>query len=152
MFDYRYTDEAKGRESSSWHRVLETFVGRAGVFGPERGELLASQPPQSVPQAPPSTDGGSQRALDREPQADIDGVRFENEKLRRRIEELLGQREDDRRARQALEFQILRLTADLKALGVELATARDGNRAHQDQSPRAIGSDDQPILEGGERS
>ena len=37
-FDYRYADEAKGRESSSWHRALEVFVGREGVFGPERGD------------------------------------------------------------------------------------------------------------------
>jgi hypothetical protein len=35
-FDYRYADEARGRESSSPYRTLEVFVGRAGVFGPER--------------------------------------------------------------------------------------------------------------------
>jgi uncharacterized protein DUF6062 len=42
-FDYRYAEEPKGRESNSWHRALEALVGRAGVFGPERGEL---PPPQ----------------------------------------------------------------------------------------------------------
>jgi uncharacterized protein DUF6062 len=45
-FDYRYADEPKGRESSSWHRALEALVGRAGVFGPERGELPPSQEPK----------------------------------------------------------------------------------------------------------
>ena len=35
-FDYRYAHEAMGDEKKSWHRALETFVGRAGIFGPER--------------------------------------------------------------------------------------------------------------------
>jgi hypothetical protein len=35
-FDYRYANEAMGDEKKSWRRALETFVGRAGVFGPER--------------------------------------------------------------------------------------------------------------------
>ena len=35
-FDYRYAHEAMGDEKKSWHRALETIVGRAGIFGPER--------------------------------------------------------------------------------------------------------------------
>ena len=42
-FDYRYADEPKGRESSSWRRALETLAGRPGAFGPERGDW---PPPQ----------------------------------------------------------------------------------------------------------
>jgi hypothetical protein len=34
--DYRFQREAYGPERDSWRRVLEVFVGRAGVFGPER--------------------------------------------------------------------------------------------------------------------
>ncbi len=37
-FDYRHADEVMGREGRSWLGALELFVGRAGVFGPERGE------------------------------------------------------------------------------------------------------------------
>ena len=35
-FDYRYAKEAIGDEKTSWRRALETIVGHAGVFGPER--------------------------------------------------------------------------------------------------------------------
>jgi hypothetical protein len=34
--DYRFQREAFGAERDSWRRVLELFVGQAGVFGPER--------------------------------------------------------------------------------------------------------------------
>jgi hypothetical protein len=34
--DYRYQREAFGAERDSWQRVLEVFVGQAGIFGPER--------------------------------------------------------------------------------------------------------------------
>jgi hypothetical protein len=34
--DYRFATEAVGHEGSSWRRVLDVFVGRPGVFGPER--------------------------------------------------------------------------------------------------------------------
>lgn len=125
-FDYRYADEAKGRESSSWHRVLELFVGRVGVFGPERAEgPISSAPPVPAETAPaPAADAGWQ--------AEVESLRFENEKLHRRVEELLSQREDDRRTRQALEFQVLKLAADLKALELDLAQIRNsqgGERA-----------------------
>jgi len=34
--DYRFQREPYGPERDSWQRVLEVFVGQAGVFGPER--------------------------------------------------------------------------------------------------------------------
>lgn len=37
-FDYRHADEVIGRERDSWCRALEVFVGRTGIFGPERGD------------------------------------------------------------------------------------------------------------------
>lgn len=149
-FDYRYADEAKGRESSSWHRALDAFVGRAGVFGPERGVGPVSGPRE----APVSPAAGAEapQADDAERSAELESLRFENEKLRRRIEELLAKQAQDHRTRLALEFQILRLTADVKALGVELAAARDAKPAHQSHSPRPIGADGQAIIEGGESS
>ncbi len=35
-FDYRYANEARGEEGSSWSRAVEALVGRRAVFGPER--------------------------------------------------------------------------------------------------------------------
>lgn len=150
-FDYRYTGEAKGCEASSWHRVLEVFAGRAGLFGPERGDFTAEA------EAPP--DGPSETARQRPAPIEergeagvIESLRFENEKLYRRIEALLNERGEDRRTRQALEFQLLKLRADLKALEVDLAAVRNPRPAHPGESPREIGSDGQPIPEGGERA
>ena len=113
-FDYRYADEAKGRETSSWHRVLEVFTGRSALFGPERRDWSVAPHPggqgMAATPAAPSEVAGVERP------SEIENLRFESEKLHRRIEELLIQREQDRQARLALEFQILKLTADLKAL------------------------------------
>ncbi len=118
-FDYRYADEAKDRESSSWHRVLEVFAGRAGLFGPERGDGPTPQgggiaPPVSIETEPP-------RAAGAERCGEIEQLHFENDKLRRRVQELLAQQTEDRRTRLALEFQILKLTSDLKAVTVDVA-------------------------------
>ena len=40
--DYRFATEAVGEEGSSWRRVLDVFVGRPGVFGPERADEAAA--------------------------------------------------------------------------------------------------------------
>ena len=40
--DYRFAAEAVGEEGSSWRRVLDVFVGRPGVFGPERADEAAT--------------------------------------------------------------------------------------------------------------
>ena len=151
-FDYRYADEAKGRESSSWHRALDAFVGRAGVFGPERGEPQVYEAPQRVTEAPAPTDGGAVRAADLEHFAEMESVRFENQRLRRRIEELLARQAEDHRTRLALEFQVLKLTSDMKAMEVGLAVATQGKAAPAEPSPADDDSDDQPFTQGGERA
>ena len=118
-FDYRYADEPRGREGNSWSRGLELFVGREGLFGPDRGRVTAEAP--AVPATGPADLGRSEgeSASDAEP---MEQVRFENEKLKRRIEDLLIQREEDRQARLALEFQMAKLSSDLKAarLGLDV--------------------------------
>jgi hypothetical protein len=150
-FDYRYADEPRGRESSSWHRALDAFVGRAGVFGPERGEPQAYKAPQGVTPAPTPTEGGPIRAVDAEHRAEVESVCFENEKLRRHIEELLARQTEDHRTRLALEFQVLKLTSDLKAMAVDLAAAQ-GEPVPPGATPAAGGSNGQVSTQGGERS
>ncbi len=112
-FDYRYADEVKGREETSWSRALETFVGRAGVFGPDRGHSTAApSAPASI--APAAGSRAADGGCEDDPPAH-DRLRFENEKLRRRLDELLARREDDRQARLALEFQVCALRSELQA-------------------------------------
>jgi len=146
-FDYRYADEAKGRETSSWHRVLEVFTGRSALFGPERRDWSVAPHPggqgTAATPATPSEVAGAERL------SEIENLRFESEKLHRRIEELLSQREQDRQARLALEFQILKLTADLKALAAGVAAGQ------RDPTPSGAslhtgGSEGRPPSQGGE--
>lgn len=120
-FDYRYADEARGREGSSWSRVLETFVGRAGVFGPERGKSASEIP---TPPAAPSGDRAQGPDDGREGGGESpEDLRFENDKLQRRVDDLLAQREEDRQARLALELEVLALTGELKAARAGLDVA-----------------------------
>ena len=151
-FDYRYADEAKGSESSSWHRVLDAFVGRVSVFGPERGEPRVYEAPQGVTPGPMPTEGGPMRAVDAEHRAEIESIRFENEKLRRRIEGLLAQQAEDHRTRLALEVQLLKLTSDLKAMAVDLAAATGVKQAPPEAMPPTRGSSGQASTQGGEHA
>jgi hypothetical protein len=50
--DYRFAAEVVGEEGSSWRRVLDVFVGRPAVFGPERADEAAA--PRAKLSAPPS--------------------------------------------------------------------------------------------------
>jgi hypothetical protein len=134
-FDYRYADEAKGRETSSWHRALEVFTGRAAVFGPERGNW-PTEAPQVVP-GMPSVPAPESRAGAPERSDELDNLRFKNEKLLRQTEELLSQQKQDRQTRLALEFQMLKLTADLKALAAGV-TAGQSDPVPAGPSPSSL--------------
>jgi len=55
--DYRFATEAMGQEGTSWRRVLEVFVGRAGVFGPDcRGERANADRVDAAGPAPAGMD------------------------------------------------------------------------------------------------
>jgi Family of unknown function (DUF6062) len=124
-FDYRYADEAKGREGTSWIRALESFVGRVGLFGPERGRATASTLPAAPPPArPQETEQGCEGSRE-----SIEDLRFENDKLKRRVDDLLAEREEDRQARLSLEFQVLKLASDLKAVRMGLDGAAPAEAA-----------------------
>jgi hypothetical protein len=140
-FDYRYADEARGREETSWSRALETLVGRAGIFGPDRGRE-ASEPPVARGVAPDDRAQGADHARQDGPQP-VEHFRFENEKLRRRVDDLLAQREEDRQVRLALEFQVCALTLELKAARLGL----DAGAPAEAASPR--GTRDRPAGPGG---
>jgi hypothetical protein len=64
---------------------------------------------------------------------------------------LLAKQAEDHRTRLALEFQVLKLTSDLKAMTVDLAAAQ-GKPASPGATPGADDSGGQPSSEGGERA
>jgi hypothetical protein len=131
-FDYRYADEIKGRETSSWHRVLEVFVGRAGLFGAERGDW-PTEAPQVVPEMP-SVPKPEFRAEARERPDELDTLRFENEKLERRLVEVSREWAEESARRAALQFQVHKLTEDVKVLELNLAGARGGAKSGELQA------------------
>ena len=132
-FDYRYADEARGREGSSWSRALETFVGHAGVFGPERGKSASEIP---TPPAAPSGDRAQGPDDGREGGGESsEDLRFENDKLKRRVDDLLAQREADRQARLTLELHVLALTSELKAARLGLDAGAPVEPAQERDAP-----------------
>jgi hypothetical protein len=147
-FDYRYSNEVRGQEGSSWHRALDLFVGRAAVFGPERGDAPdrpapeGARPVPAAPGGPPAVEGAT----------DLESRRFENKRLLRRTEELLAQREEDHRIRLALEFQILKLTANLKALEAAGPVAAPGSEPGTPAPPAVHDPDARPSPPGLEGS
>lgn len=125
--DYRFREEPVGGEGSAWLRSIELLAGKPGVFGPDRPwihripEMYATAPDPAPPKEA-SSEGGDE--LRRE----IDQLRFENEKLRRRIDEItkLWTEESSRAA--SLHFQVYELSKDKQTLEFNLSGARGENR------------------------
>ncbi len=116
--DYRFREEPVGCEGSAWLRSIELLAGKPGVFGPDRPwihrtpEMYATAPdPARTKEA--SSEGGDE--LRRE----IDQLGFENEKLRRRIDEItkLWTEESSRAA--SLHFQGVRTFERQTDFGVQ---------------------------------
>jgi hypothetical protein len=118
-FDYRYADEARGQENTSWLRALEALAGRAGLFGPERWSGKVDEVSAGAPLSPGDAKSGPAPEAEEEPGA-LESLRFEVEKLRRRIQALQAEREEGRKARLALEFKLLKLSSDHKIARVEV--------------------------------
>jgi len=112
--DYRYVDEAKGREGMSWSRALELFAGQQGLFGPDRRRRGNAGSAEAEEVAPEQSEAVAQESQDSA--ESIETRRFENARLKRRVAELETQCEADRKVHIALEFRIHKLAADLKAM------------------------------------
>jgi len=123
--DYRYADEAKGREGTSWIRALGLFVGQPGLFGSERGRASAERSAGRAEPPPPEAEAPEENA--RGEVESIEQLRFENARLARRVDALTAQQEAERKTRLALEFQVCKLTGDLKAMaaGVDVVEAHE---------------------------
>ena len=122
--DYRYADEAKGREGTGWIRALGLFVGQPGLFGSERGWASADRPAVCA-EPPPEAEAPEENA--RGEAESIEQLRFENARLTRRVDALTAQQEEERKTRLVLEFQVCKLTRDLKAMaaGVDVVEAHE---------------------------
>lgn len=123
--DYRFRKEPMGDEGTAWRRSIELLTGKAGIFGPDRplAPLETSRPRQS--------EEGTEAATT-PPVADLqeenERLHFENEKLRRRIDEItkLWSQESSRAA--SLHFQVFELSKDKQVLEFNLAGSRSESK------------------------
>lgn len=125
--DYRFREEPVGAEGSAWLRSIELLAGKPGVFGPDRPWIRRIPEMYTTAPDPARTEEASSEGGD-EHRPEIDQLRFENEKLRRRIEEItkLWSEESSRAA--SLHFQVYELSKDKQVLEFNLAGARGENR------------------------
>ena len=133
----------------SWSRALELFAGQQGLFAPDRGRLGNAGSTEVEGAAPEQFEAAAQEPHDSA--ESIEKLRFENARLKRRVAELETQREADRKVHIALEFQIHKLAADLKAM----AAGVDGVRVAETppQVPAVVGGTaDHPPHPGGDNN
>jgi hypothetical protein len=125
--DYRFREEPVGAEGSAWLRSIELLAGKPGVFGPDRPRIRRVPEMYAAAPDPARTEEASSEGGD-ELRREIDQLRFGNEKLRRRIDEItkLWSEESSRAA--SLHFQVYELSKDKQVLEFNLAGARGENR------------------------
>jgi hypothetical protein len=127
--------------NATWARLLEWMAGKTGVFGPER--TLAAE-----------TDGWMTRGLRARRrrirkaarslgedgpggQADeVERLSLDNAKLQRRLVEVSREWAEESARRAALQFQVHKLSEDVKVLELNLAGARGEARAGDGQAAR----------------
>ncbi len=122
-----------------WRRVLEWTAGKAGVFGHERDLALGSSalptlfkgaPGSRVRDTPLSPGGGAGR-MD-----EVERLSLENAKLQRRLVEVSREWAEESARRAALQFQVHKLTEDVKVLELNLAGARGEAKSGDVQAAR----------------
>ncbi len=132
--DYRFASEPMGEEGTSWRRAIELFTGKPDVFGNERFGIAPrniqtileefQQPSTSPSQVYPE---GGEGKTEEEREAllgELEQLRFENEKLKRRIDEISREWSKESSRAAALHYQVYKLSEDLKVLELNLAGAQ----------------------------
>lgn len=131
----------EAEQDAVWSRVLEWTTGKPGTFGPQRrldeeekGWLLRlvrfSRP--SGQKVPGTMAGNSQPR----PMGDLERLELENAKLQRRLVEVSREWAEESARRAALQFQVHKLTEDVKVLELNLAGARGEAKAGDVQAAR----------------
>ena len=131
-------------QDTIWARLLEWTAGKPGVFGPERslgGEVdgwgfrgtraqarRARMAPQSI-----AADGHGRQA------DEVERLSLENAKLQRRMIEVSREWAEESARRAALQFQVHKLTEDVKVLELNLAGARGEAKSGELQAQRLRG-------------
>lgn len=114
--------EAIPEEQNPWPRVLAFLTGEPEVFGNDR--LLQFMSRAEEPSEPLSLElSGKVPAIE-----EIEDLRFENEKLQRRVKELNQEYAQCGSRAAALNFQVYELSEEVKRLKLNLAGAQGTNK------------------------
>jgi len=129
--DYQYAAEPSGPEIDSWKRSLEMVVGKREIFpGQMRRESVESEPSFGPPPAA-IQDSPLSRVEEPEGQREIvKKLKFENEKLRRKCEELREEHTKESSRASSLHQIVWRLSDDKMILKENLSTANARDREH----------------------
>jgi len=128
-------------QSAIWARLLEWTAGKTGVFGPERDLAAetnswrfrgARAQTRRVRMASQSVEAdGHGRQPD-----EVERLSLENAKLQRRLVEVSREWAEESARRAALQFQVHKMTEDVKVLELNLAGARGEARSGDVQADR----------------
>lgn len=128
-------------QTATWARLVEWTAGKTGVFGPER-DLAVDEDgwrfgggrgqPKRVPKAsrPPAEDGPDGQA------DEVERLSLENAKLERRLVEVSREWAEESARRAARQFQVHKLSEDVKVLKFNLAGARGEAKSGERQAKR----------------
>ena len=124
-----------------WDRVLEWTAGKPGVFGPERELVgqpgvrevrLGRVPWTAVRRRPtPVIAEGEQARM-----GEVERLSLENAKLQRRLMEVNREWGEESARRAAFQYQVHKLSEDVKVLELNLAGARGEAKAGDIQAKR----------------
>jgi hypothetical protein len=131
-------------QDAIWARLLEWTAGKPGVFGPERslgGQVAgwgfrgaraqATRAPMTSRSVAADSLGGQAGEVER--------LSLENARLQRRLVEVSREWAEESARRAALQFQVHKLTEDVKVLELNLAGARGEAKSGELQAQRLRG-------------
>lgn len=131
----------EAEQDALWSRVLEWTTGKPGTFGPERRlaqeeegwlvRLVRIFRPSGLKVPGPIADNGHPR-----PMGELERLELENATLRRRLVEVSREWAEESARRAALQFQVHKLTEDVKVLELNLAGARGESESGALQAER----------------
>ena len=126
---------------ATWARLLEWTAGKTGVFGPERnftteadswrfrGARVQPRRTRIAPRSVAEDGRGGQ-------EDEVGRLSLENAKLQRRLIEVSREWAEESARRAALQFQVHKLSEDVKVLELNLAGARGEAKAGGLQAQR----------------
>jgi len=116
--DYRKREPITGEEALSWRLALEVLAGAPGVFGNDLHGPAARRTEAPLPSEPVAAETARSDADDGE------ALRFEKERLERRLTELTAQLGDASSRAAALHYRLWATLEDRRVLELNLAGER----------------------------